>query len=56
MAILQVRIDPKIKEEASKVYESLGLDLSTAVRLFLMKSIDENGLPFELKNKNGGKK
>jgi len=50
MALIQVRIDSKDKEVASKIYQDLGLDLSTAVRLFIHKSISENGLPFELKN------
>jgi len=48
--ILQIRIDDNLKKQASAVYESLGMDLSTAVRIFLMKSVSQNGLPFDLRN------
>ncbi len=33
-SVVQVRIDEKLKKEVSKVYENLGLDLSSAVRMF----------------------
>ena len=52
MAILQVRIDENEKEQASSIFKSLGLDLSTAVRMFICKSILENGLPFDVKTEN----
>lgn len=48
--LLQIRIDEDLKKEAAAVYENLGMDLSTAVRLFLKKSIAVNGVPFELRN------
>lgn len=49
MALLQVRIDENEKEQASSIFKSLGLDLSTAVRMFICKSILEKGLPFDVK-------
>jgi len=49
MALLQVRIDENEKEQASSIFKALGLDLSTAVRMFICKSILENGLPFDVK-------
>lgn len=48
--MLQVRIDEDLKTQATMVYEQLGIDLSTAVRMFLKKSVAVNGIPFELKN------
>lgn len=33
------------------LFDRLGLDLPTAVRMFLKKSVAENGVPFELKEK-----
>lgn len=33
------------------MFERLGLDLPTAVRIFLKKSVLENGVPFEIKDK-----
>lgn len=47
---LQIRIDDDLKAQATMVYDQLGIDLSTAVRMFLKKSVAVNGIPFELKN------
>ena len=49
MAILQVRISDELKNQAAAVYNELGIDLSTAVRMFLKKSISEGGFPFSTK-------
>jgi len=46
--IVQARIDPKIKEEASLVLEDMGLSVSDAVRLMLVKTAREKTLPFEI--------
>lgn len=48
--MLQVRIDDDLKTQAALVYDQLGMDLSTAVRIFLKKSVAVNGIPFEVKN------
>ena len=49
MAVLQVRVDDELKNQANAVYAELGIDLSTAVRMFLKKSVLEGGIPFETK-------
>lgn len=49
MGVLQVRIDEDLKFQANEILESIGLDLSTAVRMFLKKVIIERGLPFDTK-------
>ena len=38
------------KDEAAKLFDSLGMNLSTALNVFIKKSIAEGGLPFELKD------
>ena len=48
--MLQIRVDEDLKNQAIAVYEKLGMDISTAVRLFLKKSIAVNGIPFDLRN------
>lgn len=53
MAMLQVRVDDNLKEQASILYDNLGMDLSTAVRMFLKKSIQVGGIPFEVIYDNG---
>lgn len=45
--LVQIKVNEKLKNEAAAIYKSIGLDLSTAVRMFFIKSIDVNGLPFD---------
>lgn len=42
----QVRIDADIKKEATALFSSLGLDMSSAVNLFLHQCVLRGGLPF----------
>ena len=46
--LVQFRVDEKLKNEASKVYEDLGLDLSSAVKLFFRKTIKMKRIPFSI--------
>lgn len=46
--LLQVRVEDSLKEEAAQVFERLGIDTSTAVRMFLKRAILENGIPFRM--------
>ena len=48
MAVLQVRVDDELKSQANAVFEQMGLDLSTAVRVFLKRAIAVKGFPFEM--------
>ena len=50
--VLQVRLDDELKAQATMVYDQLGLDLSSAVRMFLKKSVAVNGIPFEVRNES----
>jgi DNA-damage-inducible protein J len=43
---VNIRIDKKAKIEASKTLSKLGLDMSTAVKMFLYQVVAEQGLPF----------
>jgi DNA-damage-inducible protein J len=45
---LQTRIDAKLKKEAKKTLEGMGLDLSTGVKLFLTQVVRTQSIPFEL--------
>ena len=49
---LQIRVDDVIKNAADELFSSLGLDTSTAVRIFLKIAIETGGLPFEVKRPN----
>ena len=46
---LNIRTDKEIKEAAEKIYSSLGLNMTTAINMFLRASIWESGIPFDLK-------
>lgn len=49
-ARLSVRVPQEVKEQAGKIYRDIGIDLSTAINVFLRKSIAEGGFPFDVKN------
>lgn len=46
---LNIRTDKEIKEQAEKIFNELGLNMTTAVNMFLRTAVRENGIPFELK-------
>ena len=46
---LNIRIDKFTKEQAEKIFNQLGLNMTTAINMFLIATIRENGIPFELK-------
>ena len=46
MATIQVRVDKNTKVAVDSLFASLGLDTSTAVKIFLMASLEHGGLPF----------
>ena len=48
MTNINIRADSEIKSKAQKIFSSLGLDMSTAINLFLHQTIRQNDLPFIL--------
>lgn len=46
-ALVQTRIDGKVKQEAAAVLETIGLTVSDAVRLLLTRVAHDKALPFE---------
>lgn len=46
---MTIRTDSVVKKQAQQVFSELGLDMTTAVNLFLRQAIRQNGIPFELK-------
>ena len=47
-SLIQVRVEDSLKDEAAQIFEKLGIDTSTAVRMFLKRAIMENGIPFRM--------
>ena len=46
---MTLRVEPKLKEQASELFKALGMDLSTATGIFYRQAIRCHGLPFEVK-------
>ena len=51
MATLQIRIDDTVKKQADTLFSSLGLDTSTAIRIFLNAAIENAGIPFSVQHR-----
>ena len=51
MATIQIRVDDNIKTAADSLFSSLGLDTSTAVRMFLSAALLNGGIPFAVKHR-----
>jgi DNA-damage-inducible protein J len=47
-----VYLDENIKEKAKEIYKRYGVSLSEAINMFLVQSVLERGLPFEMKIPN----
>lgn len=53
MANIQIRINEKEKREAKKIFEKVGLDMSSAIKLFIRQTTLRKGIPFLLTTENG---
>lgn len=51
-SILQVRIDENLRTQTAEIFNNLGLDMSSAIRLFLNRVIIAQGLPFSMTLEN----
>lgn len=46
---LNIRTDKEVKAAAEKLFEQLGLNMTTAINIFLRQAIREKGIPFDVK-------
>ena len=46
MATVNIRVDDDIKAQAQELFASLGMDMSTAMNIFLRQAISFGGIPF----------
>lgn len=51
-AMVHVRVDEQIKAQATETLAAMGLSISDAVRVFLMRVVADKQMPFELKAPN----
>ena len=47
-SLVQVRIDDNLKNSAVDLFSKLGIDLPTAIRIFLTRSVQVRGIPFPM--------
>ena len=45
---LNIRIDPKLKEQAENLFEELGISTATACNIFLKQAVRQRKIPFEI--------
>lgn len=50
---IQVRTKAKLKKDVQKVLEALGLDLSSAINVYLRQIVLTGSIPFEIRTVNG---
>lgn len=48
-ANINVRVDETLKKSAETLFEEIGMNMSTAINIFLKQAVRENGIPFQLK-------
>lgn len=53
MATIQIRIEEKLKKSVQKILKELGLDMSSAIKLYLNQIVIRKGLPFRVLTENG---
>ena len=46
---LNIRTEKEVKDRAERIFSELGLNMTSAINIFLRTTIRENGLPFALK-------
>ena len=54
MATLQVHIDDTLMHSADDLFASLGMDTSTAIRIFLNAAVERDGIPFSVGHQDAG--
>ena len=51
---INIRIDSAVKQEAEQLFESLGMNMSTAFNIFVRQSLRTGGIPFKITSIDSG--
>ena len=46
---MSIRLDSEVKDQAQQVFNHLGMDMTTAINIFLRQAIQYQGLPFDVR-------
>lgn len=49
-AVINVRVSGKVKKQSQELFDSLGLNTTTAINIFLKKAIEVGGIPFDVRH------
>ena len=52
---MNLRIDKKLKKDAETLFETLGINMTTAINIFLKQAVREQGIPFQITANKGYK-
>lgn len=53
MATIQLRIDNATKKSAKTILDKLGIDMTSAIKIYLKQIVINHGIPFKLLTENG---
>ncbi len=48
---INVRVDSSLKQNAEKLFDDLGMNMSTAITMFLKTAVSCDGIPFEVRRR-----
>ena len=51
--LVHIRVPVETKAKASKIFSKLGLDLSTGIKIYLAKVVEDKGIPFSMRTREG---
>lgn len=46
---INVRVDSELKQSAENLFNDLGLNMTSAITMFLKSAVSHDGIPFEVK-------
>ena len=49
---IQIRVDDELKTKSDNLFKELGMDTTTAIRIFLSQAVASNGFPFEIRKRS----
>ena len=49
VSTMEIHVDDDLRKQATEIFDALGLDFDTAIRVFLKKTVAEYGIPFEMR-------
>ena len=52
---MSIRLDSEVKEQAQQIFNHLGMDMTTAINIFIRQAIQDQGLPFDVRLDDHGK-